>query len=84
MPDSLTDTPETTPASLRVSAMNFLARREHSAEELRQKLKRHSDDDSLIGPVCVLKTYKAMSAMWRRLSLCARVRAKGLCVYSRS
>lgn len=51
MSDSPTDTPEITAASLRVSAMNFLARREHSAEELRQKLKRHSDDESLIEQV---------------------------------
>lgn len=51
MSDSLTDTPEITAASLRVSAMNLLARREHSAEELRQKLKRHTDDDSLIEQV---------------------------------
>lgn len=53
MPDSLMDTRESTAASLRVCAMNFLARREHSAEELRQKLKRHSDDDSLIEHVVV-------------------------------
>lgn len=45
------DTPQPTAASLRVSAMNLLARREHSAEELRQKLKRYSDDESLIEQV---------------------------------
>jgi regulatory protein len=48
MSDTSTDSPEASAASLRVSAMNCLARREHSAEELRQKLRRHCDDDTLI------------------------------------
>ncbi|MDQ2075417.1 regulatory protein RecX [Marinimicrobium sp. ABcell2] len=46
-----TDSPEVSAASLRFSAMNCLARREHSAEELRQKLRRRCDDENLIEQV---------------------------------
>lgn len=42
------DTSDCSPASVRLAAMNFLARREHSADELRQKLARRFDDQSLI------------------------------------
>lgn len=41
-------TAEITPADVRLSAMNLLARREHSVRELRNKLKRRFCDDSMI------------------------------------
>jgi regulatory protein len=37
-----------TPAELRIAAMNFLARREHSLHELKQKLKKRFNDHGLI------------------------------------
>ena len=39
---------EITPADVRLTAMNLLARREHSVRELRNKLKRRFPDDSMI------------------------------------
>lgn len=42
---------ELTPAQLRLAAMNLLARREYSAEELRQKLLQKSSDQQLIKQV---------------------------------
>ncbi|TDG12155.1 regulatory protein RecX [Seongchinamella unica] len=36
------------PADIRISAMNLLARREHSRGELKQKLKKRFADDALI------------------------------------
>jgi regulatory protein len=40
-----------TPAQLRLAAMNLLARREYSAQELRQKLSQKSSDQNLIEQV---------------------------------
>ena len=42
------DTEEINPADIRFSAMNFLARREHTRRELQQKLKRRYADEGLI------------------------------------
>jgi regulatory protein len=42
---------ELTPAQLRLAAMNLLARREYSAEELRQKLLQKSSDQDLVKQV---------------------------------
>ena len=36
------------PVEVRIAAMDFLARREHSLQELRRKLKRRFDDEELI------------------------------------
>jgi regulatory protein len=36
------------PADVRFAAMNYLARREHSLQELRLKLRRRFDDDAII------------------------------------
>jgi regulatory protein len=36
------------PADVRIAAMNYLARREHSLEELRLKLRRRFDDEAII------------------------------------
>lgn len=38
----------TNPADIRLAAMDFLARREHSRRELKQKLKRRFEDEQLI------------------------------------
>lgn len=40
-----------TPAQLRLAAMNLLARREHSAQEIRQKLSKKSSDLDVINQV---------------------------------
>jgi len=37
------------PADIRLAAMDFLARREHSRRELQQKLRKRFDDEDLIG-----------------------------------
>ena len=42
------DTEEINPADIRFSAMNFLARREHTLRELQQKLKGRYADEGLI------------------------------------
>ena len=43
-----TDSPLINPADIRRAAMNLLARREHCLGELRQKLRRHFDDETLV------------------------------------
>lgn len=37
------------PSDIRIAAMDYLARREHSLKELKQKLKKRFNDDELIG-----------------------------------
>ena len=46
--DELAQLSALNPADIRVAAMNYLARREHSQLELRRKLKKRFNDDALI------------------------------------
>jgi regulatory protein len=48
MSDEETAEAVTNPADVRLAAMNFLARREHSVWELRRKLKRRFADESVL------------------------------------
>lgn len=48
LPDERSAAVEINPADIRLAAMNLLARREHSVQELRNKLKRRFGDKSMI------------------------------------
>jgi len=64
------------PADIRRAAMNLLARREHSLGELRQKLRRHFDDEGMLDAALQTLAAENLQSDNRYAESFARLRAQ--------